>query len=174
MHEALIGAALLLTDRPLTAGELAGLLEVRPDEIPARMEAFARHLQSNGIGVLLEQVAGGYRLVVDPKLVPKLSALLRSRPLPRLSPAALEVLALVAYRQPITRAEIEVLRGGPAAALDTLLDRELVEVVGRRAALGRPQLFGTTERFLVDFGLRSLEDLPEPEPAPEFSEILRG
>ncbi|MEJ2666441.1 MAG: SMC-Scp complex subunit ScpB, partial [Deinococcales bacterium] len=94
-------------------------------------------------------------------------------PLPQLSNAALETLALIAYRQPVTRGELEAARGASCAStLDTLQERELVKVVGRREVVGRPLLYGTTERFLLEFGLRSLLELPDLDGQPEG--FLRG
>jgi segregation and condensation protein B len=101
--------------------------------------------------------------------------LLSPPPLPGLSPASLETLAIVAYRQPVTRGEIELMRGASAGStLDTLQERELVKVVGRKEVVGRPMLFGTTEKFLLEFGLPSLEDLPALEDEEGLSSFLRG
>ena len=94
-------------------------------------------------------------------------------PLPVLSSAALEVLAVIAYRQPVTRAEIEAMRGGSASTVVTLQERELVKVVGRSDAVGQPLLYGTTERFLLDFGLTTLADLP-PLESGSFAHLLRS
>src|SRR5690606_10981235 len=117
--------------------------------------------------------AGGYRLVVAPDLVPALAELLSPPPLPRLSTAALETLAIVAYRQPITRGELEAARGASCAStLETLQERELVKPVGHKDVIGKPILYATTERFLVEFGLRSLEDLPPLTEQP--TDFLRG
>ena len=171
--QALIGAALLAAGRPVTRQEVAGVLGL-PEEAAARaLEAFAETLRSTGLGFEVEAVAGGYRLVVPPALAAHLAPLLAPPPLPALSAAALEVLAVIAYRQPVTRAEIEAMRGGSAGTVVTLQERELVKVVGRSPALGQPLLYGTTERFLLEFGLSSLEDLPPLEGA-DFSHLLRG
>jgi segregation and condensation protein B len=118
-------------------------------------------------------VAGGYRLVVHPSVVPDLHGFLAPPPLPHLSDAAIETLALVAYHQPITRGDLEAARGASCSStLETLQERELVKVVGRKDVIGRPLLYGTTERFLVEFGLARLEDLPALEDGPEG--FLRG
>ncbi|ABF45061.1 putative transcriptional regulator [Deinococcus geothermalis DSM 11300] len=171
--QALIGAALLAAGRPVTRREVAALLGL-PEEAAARaLDAFAGVLRDAGLGFEVEAVAGGYRLVVPPALAAHLAPLLAPPPLPPLSAAALEVLAVIAYRQPITRAEIEAMRGGSAGTVVTLQERELVKVVGRSDAVGQPLLYGTTERFLLEFGLTSLEDLPPLEGA-DFSHLLRS
>ncbi len=145
-----------------------------PEEAAVRAtEAFARSLREAELGFEVEAVAGGYRLVVPPALAAHLAPLLAPPPLPPLSAAALEVLAVIAYRQPVTRAEIEAMRGGSASSIVTLQERELVKVVGRSPAVGQPLLYGTTERFLLEFGLTSLEDLPPLEGA-DFAHLLRG
>ncbi|MEW6422559.1 MAG: SMC-Scp complex subunit ScpB, partial [Deinococcota bacterium] len=145
-----------------------------PEEAAARaLEAFAGKLRDAELGFEVEAVAGGYRLVVLPALAAHLAPLLAPPPLPPLSAAALEVLAVIAYRQPVTRAEIEAMRGGSAGTVVTLQERELVKVVGRSDAVGQPLLYGTTERFLLEFGLTSLDDLPPLEGA-DFSHLLRG
>ncbi|PNY82489.1 SMC-Scp complex subunit ScpB [Deinococcus koreensis] len=170
---ALIGASLLAAGRPVSARELGTVLG--QDEVTVRREiqAFIGQVEAAGLGFLVEEVAGGYRLVVPAGLAAQLSPLLSPPPLPPLSSAALEVLAVVAYRQPITRAEIEAMRGGSAGTVVTLQERELVKVVGRSQAVGQPLLYGTTERFLLEFGLGGLGDLP-PLEGEDFAHLLRG
>ncbi|ADV66827.1 SMC-Scp complex subunit ScpB [Deinococcus maricopensis] len=172
MH-ALIGAALLAAGRPVTAAELASVLQVPTAEAAALAAGYATALNGADLGFRVEVVAGGYRLVVPPELTSRLAPLLAPPPLPALSSAALEVLAVIAYRQPVTRAEIEGMRGGSAGTIVTLQERELVKVVGRSDAVGRPLLYGTTEKFLLEFGLASLAELP-PLGEGEFSHLLRG
>ncbi|MVN88030.1 SMC-Scp complex subunit ScpB [Deinococcus sp. HMF7620] len=169
----LIGAALLAAGRPVSAAELAGVLGLTEDRTRREIEAFALQVEEAGLGFLVEAVAGGYRLVVPPVLTPHLAPLLAPPPLPTLSSAALEVLAVIAYRQPVTRAEIEAMRGGSASTVMTLQERELVKVVGRADSVGQPLLYGTTERFLLDFGLTSLDALP-PLDDTGFAHLLRG
>lgn len=170
---ALIGSALLAAGRPLSARELAGVLDVPLNTAEREIRAFGAALDAAGLGFHLEAVAGGYRLVVPPEGAARLAPILAPPPLPALSGAALEVLAVIAYRQPVTRAEIEAMRGGSAGTVVTLQERELVKVVGRSDAVGQPLLYGTTERFLLEFGLGSLEDLP-PLSGADFSHLLRG
>ncbi|GGL05457.1 SMC-Scp complex subunit ScpB [Deinococcus radiotolerans] len=170
---ALIGAALLAAGRPVTLRELSLVLGTPEDAARREVEAFAARVAAGDLGFQVEAVAGGYRLVVPPGTAPHLAPLLSPPPLPALSSAALEVLAVVAYRQPVTRVEIEAMRGGSASTVVTLQERELVKVVGRSDAVGQPLLYGTTERFLLEFGLTSLEDLP-PLEAGNFAHLLRS
>lgn len=149
------------------------MLGTRVKAIPGAIAALQRVLAQEELGLVVEEVAGGYRLIVDPALVGPLAELLAPAPLPQLSTAALETLALVAYRQPITRGELEAARGASCAStLETLLERQLIKVVGRKDVIGKPLLYATTERFLVEFGLRSLDDLPPLPDRP--AEFLRG
>lgn len=154
-------AALLAAGRPVRTGDLARALDVDEAELPAATDDLQRALQDADLGLKVEAVAGGYRLVVHPAVVPHLHAFLAPPPLPQLSNASIETLALVAYHQPITRGELEAARGASCTStLETLQERELVKVVGRKEVVGRPLLYGTTDRFLIEFGLASLDDLP--------------
>jgi segregation and condensation protein B len=169
---ALVFAALVAAGEPLKTRELAALLGGAPDAAHEIVASLQATLTEQALGVLIEEVAGGYRLVVEEGLVPALAEVLGPRPSPALSSAAVETLALIAYRQPITRGELEALRGANCSSvLETLQERELVKVVGHRDVIGRPMLYGTTERFMIDFGLRSLEDLP---PLEDETTFLRG
>ena len=121
-------------------------------------------------GVCIEEVAGGLRLVTRPELHGYLRKFFEVSGRTRLSMAALETLAIVAYRQPITGPEIQELRGvGPAGVLKTLLEKRLVRISGRKKVVGKPFLYRTTREFLMHFGLGSLDDLP---PLEEFEEIF--
>ncbi len=115
----------------------------------------------------IQEIAGGFQLVTDPELAPWLKRALQPPKGDTVSKAAMETLAIIAYRQPITKAEVEVVRGvDGTATLDTLLERGFVRVVGRKESPGRPLLYGTTEEFLRHFGLKSLEALPPMPQAP--------
>lgn len=171
--QALIGATLLAAGRPVTLPELSRVLGLGEDAAARAMTTFAATLEKAALGFVIEAVAGGYRLVVPPTLAPHLSPVLAPPALPALSTAALEVLAVIAYRQPVTRAEIEAMRGASAGTVITLQERELVKVVGRSAAVGQPLLYGTTDRFLMEFGLTDLAELPPLEGA-DFAHLLRG
>ncbi|MFD1730099.1 SMC-Scp complex subunit ScpB [Deinococcus malanensis] len=165
-RQALIGAALLAAGRPVAARELAAVLGLDEEVMQHELQTFSGVLEAADLGFRVEMVAGGYRLVVPGEVAAQLSPCWRRHLCP-LSSAALEVLAVIAYRQPVTRAEIEAMRGGSASTVVTLQERELVKVVGRSDAVGQPLLYGTTERFLVEFGLGGLGDLP-----PGWSRLL--
>ena len=139
-----------------------GLKKVKEDDLTAALEQLAREHEAAGRSFRLVCVAGAWQFVTQPDFAPWLKALVghKARP-PRLSQPALETLAILAYRQPVTRSEIEQVRGVAIdGVLQTLLERGLVEQVGRAEVVGRPGLYGTTALFLEYFGLRSLEDLP--------------
>jgi segregation and condensation protein B len=158
-----IEAALLAAGRPLQLGELAQLFDATggpgTDAIRAALESLEADYSGRGIEV--KETATGYRIQVRRDLANEISRLWPERP-PRYSRALLETLALIAYRQPITRAEIEAVRGVAVNPniIKTVLERNWVRVVGLRDVPGRPELLGTTKEFLDYFGLRSLEDLP--------------
>lgn len=137
-------------------------------EVVARYGDNAR--EGTGHGVVLEEVAGGLRLVTRPELHGWLRRFYEAAGANKLSVAALETLAIVAYRQPITAPEVQDLRGvSPVGVLKTLLDRRLLRIAGRKAVVGKPFLYATTREFLVHFGLGSLDDLP---PLEEFEETF--
>lgn len=167
--------ALLGAGRPLRLSELERLLGLGAKATRRSLQELSAALTEAQLGFEVEEVAGGYRLVVPPQRARQLAPLLAPPALPPLSGAALEVLAVIAYRQPITRAEIEAMRGGSVSSVVTLQERELVKVLGHSPAVGQPLLYGTTERFLLEFGLRSLQDLPDFTPGgQEFSQLLRS
>lgn len=139
-----------------------GLKKVKEDQLIAALEELAREHESAARSYRLVCVAGAWQFVTEPPYAPWLKALVghKARP-PRLSQPALETLAIIAYRQPLTRAEIEQVRGVAVdGVMQTLLERGLVEQVGRAEVVGRPMTYATTPVFLEYFGLRSLEELP--------------
>jgi segregation and condensation protein B len=132
------------------------------EQIQAGLEELAAEHEAAGRSFRLVCVAGAWQFVSRPEYAPWLRALIGQKPRPpRLTQAALETLAIVAYRQPLTRAEIEQVRGVSVdGVMQTLLERELVEQTGRAEVAGRPRMYGTTAKFLEYFGLRAIEDLP--------------
>lgn len=166
---AALEALLFAADAPVELARLAEVLGLAPEATRRAVEALREACDAPGRGLVLVEVAGGFRLVTRPELAPVLVRFQRLAGRSRLSRAALETLAIIAYRQPISRGEIEQLRGvGAESVLTHLLERRLIRVVGRKAAPGRPILYGTTRAFLEHFGLRDLGDLPPLEPpAPE-------
>ena len=165
--EALIFAA----EEPLTLDDLEELFPGAPkEELQQALDDVASRWETEDRGLQVLRVAGGYRLTTRPDLGEWVRALFRARNRRRLSGAALETLAIVAYRQPITTPEIQALRGtDPAGVLQTLLDRRLLKVVGRKKVVGKPMLYGTTPEFLTHFGLNTLADLPTLE---EFGALV--
>ncbi len=169
----IVEALLFASDAPLTAADLArGEEGLDEEQVEAAVEELRSDYEATERAFQIYELAGGYQILTRPELAPYLERFDTVPQNPRLSVPALEVLAVIAYRQPIGRAEVEEIRGvGSSGVLRTLLDRGLVEVVGRGEGLGRPLLYGTTRRFLEHFGFRSLEDLPRPE---ELPVVLRG
>lgn len=164
-----IEALLMAADRPLSDGKIADLLglEASGGESPARavreaIEQLNRDYSSSGRVIRVESLAGGRQVLTLPAFAPVVAALRGQKQQTRLTQPALETLAIVAYRQPIQRAEIESIRGVACGeVLRSLLERRLVRIVGRAEELGRPMLYGTTAEFLKVFGLGSLADLPQ-------------
>ncbi len=158
----LLEAALFAASRPLSVTELRVLEpEAAPDEIRAALRELELHYDEGGHGVQLVELADGFQVLTRPELAEAIAeAHFVDRPR-KLSAAALETLAIVAYRQPVGRGEIEEIRGVVADGVVRLLvDRNLIEVVGRSATLGRPLLYGTTAAFLELLGLKSIDELP--------------
>lgn len=161
----LLEAALFASSRPVPAGVLQQLDPDAPAEtIAAAAEELRLHYDAHGHGVELMAVGEGWQILTRPEFTEVIERVqLAARPA-RLSAAALETLALVAYRQPIGRAEIEDVRGvGVGAILKSLQERGLIDVVGRGEGIGRPLLYGTTPLFLEHFSLRHLSELPRAE-----------
>ncbi len=171
--EAAIEALLFASPEPLALAEIA---QVFPDAEPAALEAALRSVEERheqpGRGLRIAAVAGGYRMTTRPEHASALERLFQARNRSRLSQAALETLAFVAYRQPITAPEIQEIRGvNCQGVLKSLLERRLLRILGRKPVVGRPLLYGTTREFLIHFGLNSLADLPQVE---ELQEVLAG
>ena len=158
-----IEAMLFASDAPLAIEQIRDALEhVSKAEIQAVLEALRADYDASGRGLKIEEVAGGVRLYTRPEYSQWVRRLVRTRHERRFSAPALETLAIVAYKQPLTKAEIEMIRGvNSDGVLETLLERGLVKIRGRREGLGRPILYGTTQGFLEYFGLGGLEDLPD-------------
>ena len=164
----IVEALLFASDAPLSAVDLArGDEGLDEDQVEAAIEELRADYEAGERSFQVYELGGGYQILTRPEYAPYLERFDTVPQNPRLSGPALEVLAVIAFRQPIGRAEIEEIRGvGSAGVLRTLLDRSVVEVVARGEGLGRPLLYGTTSTFLEHFGFRSLEDLPRPEELP--------
>ncbi len=156
-------ALLFASDTPLEPERIREVLEL-PSVEAARALVEELSVRYAARGLQIVEVGGGYRMVTRPELQPWLVRLTRSRTKQRLSRPALETLAIVAYKQPVSRPEVDAIRGvNSEAVLESLLERRLIRIPGRKDAPGRPYLFETTREFLVAFGLRDLDDLPKVE-----------
>jgi segregation and condensation protein B len=155
-------AVLLLADEPLPARRLADLAGLETaDQARAGIAQLQQLYDVDGSAFHIAEIAGGYQLLTRPEYHPWLTRLKRAGHELRLTPTVLETLAVVAYKQPVMRAEIESIRGVACSeVIRQLMEKGLVRVAGRHDSLGRPQLYGTTKKFLQAFGLNSLQDLP--------------
>ncbi len=162
---AMVEAILFSSDSPLTVNKIAQVAELAGTRsVRQAIETLNARYEQMACAFHIEAVAGGYQMLTRPEYHDVLSRLLRARSQTRLTHASLETLAIVAYRQPILRADIEAIRGvGCGEVLRGLMEKQLVKIVGRAEVLGRPMLYGTTRRFLEVFGLSSLDDLPRVE-----------
>ena len=167
---AAVEAILISVDRPISSVKIAEPIgpvlgiEVGPPEVEGAIEALNAAYDDQDRAFRIEPVSGGYRLMTRPEHAPVIAAMHRARASTRLSRPALETLAIIAYRQPATRAELEAIRGVACGeVLRSLLDRRMIKIVGRAEELGRPMLYGTTPQFLDAFGLANIKDLPKPE-----------
>ena len=160
-----VEAILLSADTPLAAAKIASILDVgNARDVRKHIEALNAQYAEQGLSFRIEQIAGGYQILTLPEYNTWISKLHRVRQETKLSAAAMETLAIVAYKQPCTRADIESVRGVAAGdMLNRLREMNVVKIVGRAEDLGRPLLYGTTKRFLEVFGLPSLDDLPQVE-----------
>lgn len=174
-EQARLEAALFSARQPLSPRRLAKLARL-PDGTKARalIRDLRRLQDAAGAAFRIEQIAGGFQLLTRPALGPWVRRLLAKPPENRLSAAAMETLAIVAYRQPVTRAEVEAIRGvGCEEMLRQLLERDFVASGGRTDDLGRPHVYQTTTRFLQAFGLARIEDLPPLEsPGPSGGDAV--
>ena len=158
-----VEALLFASEAPVEAERIQEVLDL-PSTSEARelVRVLGERLDRQGSALQIIEVGGGYRLVTRPEVAPWLVKLARSRTRSRLSRSSLETLAIIAYRQPASRPDIDAVRGvNSEAVLDNLLDRRMVRIAGRKDSPGRPFLYETTRDFLVAFGLRDLADLPK-------------
>jgi len=169
----LLEAVLFASDRPVPAVQLGSILNNSPEEeVRAALGEMAKEYEDWGRSFVLKEVGGGFLLYSHPAFEPWVRKLFRGRLTLRLSKSALETIAIIAYRQPVTKQEIEVIRGVNAdGVLHTLLERKLIRVTGRKEGMGRALLYGTTNEFLQYMGLNDLTELPQIE---EMKAILEA
>jgi len=160
---AVLEALLFATDEPVAAQKLVGIIGTGGvGEIKKNIDQLNSKYEQIGCAFRIEAVAGGFQMLTQSCFNPWLSKLIKVRGETKLSPAALETLAIIAYKQPIMRVDVESIRGVAAGEMvRQLIDKGLVKIVGRAEELGRPLLYGTTRKFLEIFGLNNLKDLPE-------------
>ena len=162
--ESVTEAVLFASDEPLTVNRLADIVGTNVKQLRKLIENLNGKYEANNNSFRIEQIAGGYQMLTLSCYNHWLKRLLRARSESRLSPAALETLAIVAYKQPVIRADVEAIRGvAVGEVLRSLMQKGLVKIVGRAEVLGRPMLYGTTKKFLQTFGLNTLKDLPKIE-----------
>jgi segregation and condensation protein B len=173
---AALEAILFVTESPVPSTELAEVLELPKREVEDLLEQLGRDLEERGAGLVLREAAGGWRLYSHPDAYPYLERFSTSATARRLSTAALETLAVVAYRQPVARSQINEIRGVDSdSAVRTLERLGFIEETGRLAIPGNPAVYETTDMFLEKLGMRSLADLPplaDHVPAADFVDSL--
>jgi segregation and condensation protein B len=161
-------AMLFAAGDPMPPERLSELLDIPLEHVQSMLRELQADMEQPGRGLCLMQVAAGYQICTKPELAAVVEKLAAHQD-PKLSPAAMETLSIIAFKQPVTRQEVEYIRGVQSdGVINTLIERRLIKEVGRKETIGRPILFGTTEEFLGCFGLNSLAELPAlPEAAAE-------
>lgn len=168
--KSVIEALLFASDKPLTIEQVRNVLDnLEASEVRGILEELRSEYEQSNRGIRIAEVAGGFQMITALGYAPFLKKLFKERYVERLSKPALETLAIIAYKQPVTKLEIESLRNvNIDGVIKNLLDKNLVRIAGRKKAPGRPFVFGTTRQFLEYFGLKSLEELPKME---EFASL---
>jgi len=162
--DSVIEAVLFASDEPLNSNRLSKIVETSIKQIKQSIKKLNEKYRANKNAFRIEPIAGGYQMLTLPAYNYWIKKLLRARSESKFSPAALETLAIISYKQPIIRADIEAIRGVSVGEVTRgLMYKGLVKVVGRAEVVGRPMLYGTTKKFLETFGLNSLKDLPKIE-----------
>jgi segregation and condensation protein B len=169
----IVESLLFVAEEPLTIERLAKIISgAQAGQIRQALEELEAEYATRQGGFFLNQVAGGYQFRTRPENMEWIKRLLQPKPL-HLSKAALETLAIIAYKQPVIRSDIEYIRGVDCGGvLRVLLERKFIRVLGRRELPGRPLIYATTKHFLEIFGLKNLEDLPTPKEIEEFGSSL--
>ena len=169
----IIESLLFVADEPLTIDRLKKIISgAESRELREALEELAADYETRQGGFFLKEVAGGYQIRTRPEYMEWIKRLLQPKPL-RLSKAALETLAIIAYKQPVIRSDVEHIRGVDCGGiLRVLLERKFIRVLGRKEIPGRPLIYATTKRFLEVFDLKNLKDLPTPKEIEEFGSAL--
>jgi segregation and condensation protein B len=165
-------ALIFVSEDPLPVKAMADLLKEDKGWVQVAVEELAKEFNERGGGLMLREVAGGWQFATRPEHHEHIRAYLKSKPSAKLSLAALETLAVIAYKQPVTVPEILEIRGvQSSSAIKTLLDKRLIVAKGRKETVGRPMMYGTSKDFLLQFGLRDLSELPNVE---DFEDLTGG
>jgi segregation and condensation protein B len=168
----IIESLIFVSEEPLPTKTLAEVLKEDRGWVQVAVEELAKEFNERNGGLMLREVAGGWQFATRPENHEHVRAFLKSRPSAKLSLAALETLAVIAYKQPITVPEILEIRGvQSSSAIKTLLDKRLIVSKGRKETVGRPMMYGTSKEFLLQFGLRDLSELPNVE---DFEDLATG
>ncbi len=168
---AVVEALTFVADEPISSKVLAEVLGEERESIQAAFEEIRNEYDERGSGLQLREIAGGWQIATRTELHEDVRKFLRTRPSAKLSLASLETLAVIAYKQPVTVPEILEIRGvQSASAIKTLLDKRLIVAKGRKEAVGRPMMYGTSKEFLVQFGLKDLSELPSIE---DFEDLVQ-
>lgn len=169
---ALVEALIFVADEPVTSKVLSEVLDENRATIDAAAEELKKELDERGGGLQLREIAGGWQISTRTEYHEEIRQFLKTRPSAKLSLAALETLAVIAYKQPVTVPEILEIRGvQSASAIKTLLDKKLITAKGRKETVGRPMMYGTSKDFLVQFGLKDLSELPSIE---DFEDLVQA
>jgi segregation and condensation protein B len=169
---AIIEALIFVSEEPLTVKTIADILEEDKETISAAVEELAKEYEEREGGLTLREIAGGWQISTRAEHHEEIRKYLKTRPSAKLSLAALETLAVIAYKQPVTVPEILEIRGvQSASAIKTLLDKRLIVAKGRKETVGKPMLYGTSKDFLLQFGLKDLSELPSIE---DFEDLAGG
>lgn len=168
----ILEALIFVADEPISAKELANVLEEDAEFVQSAIEELAQEYEERKSGLMLRQIAGGWQIATRTEYHEEIRKFLKTRPSAKLSLAALETLAVIAYKQPVTVPEILEIRGvQSASAIKTLLDKKLIIAKGRKETVGKPMLYGTSKDFLIQFGLKDLNELPSIE---DFEDLAGG
>jgi len=167
----IVESLIFVSEEPITVKQLASILEGESvEDIQTACDLLTEEFNSRGSGLEIRALAGGYRITTRTEFSEYVRRYLKSQPSARLSIAALETLAVIAYKQPITIPEILEIRGVTStSAIKTLLDRRLIVAKGHKPVVGRPMMYGTSKEFLIQFGLNDLSELPNLE---DFEDLM--
>jgi segregation and condensation protein B len=171
-RSAVIEALIFVSEEPLSTKVIADVLKEDKEVVTQALEGLVQEFNARNSGLQLREVAGGWQFATRPEYHEHVRAFLKTRPSAKLTIASLETLAVIAYRQPVTVPEILEIRGVQSpSAIKTLLDKKLIVAKGRKDAVGRPMMYGTSKEFLLQFGLKDLSELPSVE---DFHDLSGG